>query len=127
MRTIHEQHREATAGSLARTLYPDTDGRAATGVARRGQDGALARLLCGMATRVAAFRERRAVTEDLSRMSDHELADIGLSRGQLRRVFDPEFARATSILHRTEDEPGEQVLLVELGLTPPPARPLAGC
>lgn len=37
---------------------------------------------------------RRAVLNELSAMSDHELADIGLSRGDLPRVFDPAFAKA---------------------------------
>ena len=36
---------------------------------------------------------RRAVLTELSGLSDHELADIGLSRADLPRVFDPEFAQ----------------------------------
>jgi len=35
---------------------------------------------------------RRAVLSELSMLSDHELADIGLTRSELSRVFDPEFA-----------------------------------
>jgi len=38
--------------------------------------------------------KRYAVMEELSRLSDHELADIGLNRSQLSSVFDPEFAAA---------------------------------
>jgi len=34
---------------------------------------------------------RRAVLNELRSMSDHELADIGLARADLHRVFDPEF------------------------------------
>lgn len=35
---------------------------------------------------------RRAVIAELSALSDHELADIGLTRHELSRVFDPAFA-----------------------------------
>ncbi|MCW3477610.1 DUF1127 domain-containing protein [Limobrevibacterium gyesilva] len=35
---------------------------------------------------------RRAVLDELSSLTDHELADIGLTRSELTRVFDPEFA-----------------------------------
>jgi uncharacterized protein YjiS (DUF1127 family) len=34
---------------------------------------------------------RRAVLAELSALSDHELADIGLRRNELSRVFDPAF------------------------------------
>jgi uncharacterized protein YjiS (DUF1127 family) len=36
--------------------------------------------------------QRRAVVAELSMLSDHELADIGLSRGDIPRVFDRSFA-----------------------------------
>jgi len=57
-----------------------------------------------LAARVAAFqawrRDQEAAAE-LAAMSNHELADIGLSRSDLSRVFDPAFnedlrARGTS-------------------------------
>ena len=35
---------------------------------------------------------RRMVMDELSSLSDHELADIGLSRSELTRVFEPSFA-----------------------------------
>jgi uncharacterized protein YjiS (DUF1127 family) len=41
--------------------------------------------------RLADLRHRRAVLEELGRMTDHELKDIGLTRGELTQVFDPEF------------------------------------
>lgn len=69
MRIIDEQHHQATAGSLARTLYPDTDGRAAGGADRRGRGGDLSRLLRGLVEQVATFWQRRAELEQLSRMS----------------------------------------------------------
>lgn len=38
---------------------------------------------------------RRAVLDELSALSDHELADIGLNRSDLSRVFDADFAGST--------------------------------
>ena len=35
---------------------------------------------------------RRAVLEELSLLSDRELADVGLTRAELSSVFDPAFA-----------------------------------
>jgi uncharacterized protein YjiS (DUF1127 family) len=35
---------------------------------------------------------RRSVMDELGSLSDHELADIGLSRSELTRVFDADFA-----------------------------------
>ena len=37
-------------------------------------------------------RERRAVIDELSQLNDRELADIGLSRGDVPHVFDRAFA-----------------------------------
>ena len=41
-----------------------------------------------------AMPRRRAVLDELASLSDRELADIGLNRGELSRVFDPQFAEA---------------------------------
>jgi uncharacterized protein YjiS (DUF1127 family) len=41
--------------------------------------------------RIAAWRRRRAVMYELATMTDRELADIGLSRYDISRVFDPAF------------------------------------
>ena len=35
---------------------------------------------------------RRALISELAALSDHELADVGLTRGNLHRVFDRDFA-----------------------------------
>jgi uncharacterized protein YjiS (DUF1127 family) len=40
--------------------------------------------------------QRRAVIEELSMLSDHELADIGLTRGEIPHVFDRAFVTAHS-------------------------------
>lgn len=47
-----------------------------------------------LAVRIRARWERQALLNELSEMSDRNLADIGLSRTQLSRVFDADFARA---------------------------------
>jgi uncharacterized protein YjiS (DUF1127 family) len=39
-----------------------------------------------------AWRRRQAVLQELDMLSARELADIGLSRADLPRVFDPAFA-----------------------------------
>jgi uncharacterized protein YjiS (DUF1127 family) len=58
-----------------------------------------ARMFRGIATVVGVvFRtlltwpQRRATYETLRRLSDRELADIGLVRGDIARVFEPDFA-----------------------------------
>ncbi len=40
---------------------------------------------------VMELPRRRALMDELNTLSDHELADIGLSRAELGRVFDPAF------------------------------------
>lgn len=54
----------------------------------RGTSTWLARVLA----RFAEWQRRRAVIAEMATMTDHELADIGLSRADLARVFDPAFA-----------------------------------
>lgn len=41
---------------------------------------------------IAALPRRRAVIDELRTLTDRELADIGLSRADVSRVFDPRFA-----------------------------------
>jgi uncharacterized protein YjiS (DUF1127 family) len=43
---------------------------------------------------VTTLPRRRAVIDELSRLTDRELADIGLSRGELKRIFDAGFRRS---------------------------------
>ena len=52
--------------------------------------GVLGRL-AGLVRMVATWSEHWRVTDALSAMSDRELADIGLSRSEIGRVFDPKF------------------------------------
>jgi uncharacterized protein YjiS (DUF1127 family) len=43
---------------------------------------------------LASLPRRRAVMDELSMLTDRELADIGLNRSELGRVFDPRFVQA---------------------------------
>jgi len=43
---------------------------------------------------IATAMHRRSVVNELSDLSDRELADIGLTRAEVRHVFDRNFARA---------------------------------
>jgi uncharacterized protein YjiS (DUF1127 family) len=47
--------------------------------------------LRAFAAELAAIPRRRAVIDELGTLTDRELADIGLSRTELGRVFDPRF------------------------------------
>jgi uncharacterized protein YjiS (DUF1127 family) len=53
--------------------------------------GMIARLRSLLAW-IAEMPKRQAVLDELRLLSDHELEDIGLSRFELGRVFDPRFA-----------------------------------
>ena len=52
----------------------------------------LARRFGDALAKVVAYFRRGDVLTELNSMSDRELADIGLSRGSLPRVFDADFA-----------------------------------
>ena len=43
---------------------------------------------------LASLPQRRAVLDELTLLTDRELADIGLNRSELGRVFDPRFAQS---------------------------------
>lgn len=45
-------------------------------------------------TKLRDLPRRRAVLNELYTLTDRELADIGLQRSELGRVFDPNFAEA---------------------------------
>jgi uncharacterized protein YjiS (DUF1127 family) len=45
--------------------------------------------LAARMTAFRAWREKNAALAELEGMSEHELADIGLSRADLHRLFDP--------------------------------------
>ncbi len=49
--------------------------------------------LASLVGHIATFPRRYAVRAELETLSDRELADIGLHRAELGRVFDRDFAR----------------------------------
>ena len=59
----------------------------------RPATGLFARIRAALA-HLASLPQRRAVLDELSTLTDRELADIGLNRSELGRVFDPRFAQA---------------------------------
>ncbi len=61
-------------------------------VGRMLRQGAAAVLggLAWLADTIEAWRDRRAAYERLRMMSDRELADIGLTRSEITRVFEPD-------------------------------------
>jgi uncharacterized protein YjiS (DUF1127 family) len=66
----------------------------AIGRAIRGAVAKVFRALRSAAIFIATFPQRRAVFAQLNALSDRELADIGLTRGDLVHVFDEDFVRA---------------------------------
>jgi uncharacterized protein YjiS (DUF1127 family) len=56
------------------------------------RQGLFARLARGVARSYAAWNARRVAVEELTGMTDRELADIGLSRADIPRVSEQEFA-----------------------------------
>jgi uncharacterized protein YjiS (DUF1127 family) len=61
--------------------------RAPRGLLRQIGDG-----VAFLARSVKSWAARQATLSEMSLMSDRELADIGLTRGDLPRVFDADFA-----------------------------------
>lgn len=66
-----------------------SDSTAAMPKQRRG----VAARLAALVQRMVEAPRRRAALNELSALSDYELSDIGLSRSDLPRVFDPTFVQ----------------------------------
>ncbi|MDE2582697.1 MAG: DUF1127 domain-containing protein [Rhodospirillales bacterium] len=66
--------------------------RLSAGVPPRREAGLVAQL----AGFVAVARERAQARRELYAMSDMELRDIGLTRGEIEQVLDPGFARGAA-------------------------------
>jgi uncharacterized protein YjiS (DUF1127 family) len=75
-------------------------GAARTGAVAQRRRGGVVRKIAGAVQWLIEMPRRRAVLETLSSLSDHELADIGLTRADLPRVFDPAFAASRSAARR---------------------------
>ncbi len=71
------------------TTWDDADYEPVLPARRRGL---LARLASAVTERFAAWNARRVAIEELAGMTDRELADIGLSRADIPRVTEKNFA-----------------------------------
>jgi uncharacterized protein YjiS (DUF1127 family) len=65
---------------------------AALAASLRRAFGRLGHALAAIGAALVSWPTRRATYEKLRRLSDRELADIGLTRGDIARVFEPDFA-----------------------------------
>ena len=54
--------------------------------------GAIGRFFAAIAADLREYGRRQRVVSELSRLSDRELADVGLTRADIGQVFTPEFA-----------------------------------
>jgi uncharacterized protein YjiS (DUF1127 family) len=63
------------------------------------------RAVRSIASFIITYPERRATFEHLNALSDRELADIGLTRGDLARVFDTDFAKAREVAAKPASRP----------------------
>jgi uncharacterized protein YjiS (DUF1127 family) len=65
--------------------------------------------LAKMVSWIATLPRRRAVMHELYSLSEHELADIGLTRAELPMVFDAEFAAARNAANGNVRSQGRSV------------------
>jgi len=73
---------------------PVVEGTDGTIITANAAAPSLLQRIGGWFSGLLAISRRRAVLDELSSLSDRELADIGLNRAELSRVFDPRFAEA---------------------------------
>jgi len=85
-----------TKGGLRFTV---SDQMSVAGAAPVTRPGLTARLRAALHF-ILELPYRRAVYRELEALSDHELADIALSRCDIRRVFDPRFLAERSAAAR---------------------------
>jgi uncharacterized protein YjiS (DUF1127 family) len=67
---------------------------------RREAGSGFGRKIADVLAWLVAMPRRRAVIDELRMLTDRELADIGVARSELKRVFDPAFTRDQAV--RTE-------------------------
>jgi uncharacterized protein YjiS (DUF1127 family) len=78
--------------SLGNLSYVDYSYDEPPATAVKTSSRGVGQLLSWAVAAFAAWRRRQAVLQEMSMLTDRELADIGLSRADLPRVFDPAFA-----------------------------------
>jgi uncharacterized protein YjiS (DUF1127 family) len=78
--------------SLGNASYVDYSFDEPPAIVVKEPESGIAQILRHVVAAFAEWRRRQAVLQEMSMMSDRELADIGLSRADLPRVFDPTFA-----------------------------------
>lgn len=78
--------------SLGNLSYIDPTFDEAAAPLVKPQDRGIHAWLAPILAKFTEWQRRRAVIAEMAMMTDHELADIGLSRADLARVFDPGFA-----------------------------------
>ncbi|HEV7265434.1 MAG TPA: DUF1127 domain-containing protein [Falsiroseomonas sp.] len=64
---------------------------AAIGAGLRRAAVAIWQVLAAIGSALVTFPIRRSTYESLRQLTDRELADIGLTRGDIHRVFEPDF------------------------------------
>jgi uncharacterized protein YjiS (DUF1127 family) len=72
---------------------------APAGISQDGTDArpGIGRKIADALAYLVAMPRRRAVIDELSRLTDRELADIGVARSELKHVFDPAFHRERAL------------------------------
>ena len=81
------------AFSLGDLTYIDSayEGEPTASIVRARKHG-VARWFGCLLAHATEWQRRRAIMQEMAMMTDRELSDIGLSRADLARVFDPTFA-----------------------------------
>ncbi|HWA80766.1 MAG TPA: DUF1127 domain-containing protein [Acetobacteraceae bacterium] len=59
---------------------------------RPARSGGVGRLFAAIGAGIREHLRRQRVMSELSRLSDRELADIGITRNDIGQIFTPEFA-----------------------------------
>jgi len=77
--------------SLGNTSYVDYSYDEPPAIVVKAPKSGIGHWLSVALTAFVAWRRRQAVLQEMAMLSERELADIGLSRADLPRVFDPAF------------------------------------
>jgi len=76
-----------------RSISRVTSGYAAPPVVASKSHGGIGRWLADSVSALLAWPRQQAVMHELETMTDRELADIGMTRGDIRHVFDRSYVR----------------------------------